>query len=378
MPKPVPSPSLLRNAAVSLISICAIGTHAQDSVTIALKELTEQDKFDEIIAKYGDHSGELSARGLYYIGHAYYMKEEDAKCISFMDRSIAKDATDPAPHFIKASTLNYMGKYKDAIAGFNTAIGLEPNDPAFHSGMGDAYMELEKPEQALDAYKKATELSDCPARTFLMLGQLYADMGRNEEALPAFYEVKAREQPGSERYVMALYNIGLCESLVGAHEKAEPIFIELLQHTPTDHHAMAKLIQVFYHQQQYEKARPYREKLYSAYVKGELKDNLKDMFCFDQFKWNGHLVLVFERYQTEGNGDIYDKHIFYVRDGKGNTLMRAQTEFSPVSKELGGPKYLLCAWKDGVHYNPGVGFNDDLSYEVLRAEAVRLIEKLMK
>ncbi len=101
-------------------------------------------------------------------------------------------------------------------------------------------------------------------------------------------------------------------------------------------------------------------------------------FCFDQFKWKNYLIQVYERYENENKGNIYNKHIFYVIDNVGEIILRVQTEFSPISIELGGPKYLLCANKGTRHYNPGIGFNDDFEYEVLKSNAIKLFEKYMK
>ena len=72
------------------------------------------------------------------------MKEDDNNCLKFMNLSIEKDAKDPAAHYIKASTLNYMGKFDEAIKCFQTAISLNPEDGEFYSGLGDSYYNLQK------------------------------------------------------------------------------------------------------------------------------------------------------------------------------------------------------------------------------------------
>ncbi len=114
---------------------------------------------------------------------------------------------------------------------------------------------------------------------------------------------------------------------------------------PKDFHSYAKLIQIYYHKKEYEKAKPYKNKLYEAYKKGELEDNLKDMFCFDQFKWKNKLIQAYERYE-EGSKDIYNKHLFYVV-GQGNNIeFRIQTViFANFTVEQGESKYLLCRTK---------------------------------
>lgn len=361
-----------------IFTICSLTIFAQDKIIDELKTLSDNKQYDKIIEQHASKSNEYSAKSLYYIGLAYYMKEDDNNCIKFMDLSINKDSKDPAPHYIKASTLNYMGKYNEAIKCFQTAINVKSDDAEFYSGLGDSYYQLEKFDLALENYKKATEQNKCPDRPYSMIAQIYSDLKQNDKALEAFYNAKSKISNQSNSYINALFNIGLLESLKGNYEKAEPVFVELLQLDPTDFHSYAKLIQIYYHRKEYEKAKPYKDKLYEAHKKGLLKDNLKDMFCFDQFKWNDHLIQVFERYENENKGDIYNKHIFYVIDNSDKIVLRVQTEFSPISIELGGPKYLLCANKGGTHYNPGIGFNDDLKYDNLKTEAIKLFEKYMK
>lgn len=65
-------------------------------------------------------------------------------------------------------------------------------------------------------------------------------------------------------------------------------------------------------------------------------------------------------------------------DSGGKTEFSVQTEFSPFSLELGGPKYLLCANKGSVHYNPGIGFTDNFNYDDLKSAVVKLIERYLK
>ena len=362
----------------AILTICSLTTFAQDKITDELKSLSDSEQYDKIIKEYAPKSKDYSAKSLYYIGFAYYMTEDDNNCIKFMDLSIGKDAKDPAPHYIKASTLNYMGKYNDAIKSFQAAIGIKADDAKSYSGLGDSYNQLGKKDLALEAYKKATEQENCPNSAYSMIAQIYYDLKENDKALEAFYVAKSKISKKSDSYINVLFNIGLFESLKGNYEKAEPAFVELLQLDPKDYHSYAKLIQIYYARKDYENAKPYKDKLYEAHRKGELTDNLKDMFCFDQFDWNGKKIMVFERYENENKGEIYEKHIFNIIDSKGNIEYTIQTEFSPISVEFGGTKYILCAWKDNVHINYGLGFNDDFKYDDLKKTVMEVLNGKIK
>lgn len=360
-----------------ILTIWSLIIFAQDKTAEELKTLTDNKQYSKIIEQHTKKSKDYSAKSLYYIGLAYYMKEDDNNCIKFMDLSIDKDSKDPKAHYIKASTLNYMKKYEEAIKSFQNAISLKPDNAEYYSGLGDSYYSLEKLDLALDAYKKATEQKDCPDRPYSFVAQIYSDKKNNDKALEAFYISKSKIDKESNSYINALFNIGLLESLKGNYDKAEPVFVELLQLDPADYHTYSKLIQIYYHKKEYEKAKPYKEKLYEAYKKGQLKGNMKDMFCYDQFKWNDKLIQAYERYE-EGSKDLYNKHIFYIVNQEDKIEYRIQTEYSPVSVEQGGSKYLLCRTKGDTHSTYNIGFNDNFKYDDLKKSVINILEEKIK
>lgn len=363
--------------ALLILIISNLTTFAQDQITRELKTLNDNNEFDKIIEQHASKSLDYSAKSLYYIGLAYYMKEDDSNCIKFMNLSIDKDSKDPASFYIKASTLNYMQKYDEAVKNFQSAINLKSDDAEFYSGLGDSYYNLKKLDLALEAYKKATEQKNCPARPYSFVAQIYSDQKNNDKALEAFYIAKSKIDTKSNSYINALFNIGLLESLKGNYDKAEPAFVELLQLDPTDYHTYAKLIQIYYNRKEYDKAKPYKDKLYEAHKKNQLKDNLKDMFCYDQFKWNDKLIQAFERYQ-EDSKDVYNKHLFYIINQDDKIEYRIQTEYSPISVERDGTKYLLCRTKGDTHSTFNIGFNENFKYDDLKKSVIEVLEEKVK
>lgn len=311
-----------------ICTFCSLTALAQDTLSAILKSLTDDKKYDRIIDNYAATPKDYSAKSLYYIGLAYYMKEDDNNCIKFMNLSIDKDSKDPKPYYIKASTLNYMKNFEYAVKTFQSAIELNPNDCEYYSGLGDSYYNLEKKDLAVEAYKKATQQKEPSDRPFSMIAQIYSEQKKNDKSLEAFYIAKSKISKKSDSYINALFNIGLFESMNRNYDKAEVAYVELIDLSPIDYHSYAKLIQVYYAKKEYEKAKPYKEKLYAAYKKGVLKDNLKDMFCFDQFKWNDKLIQAYERFE-ESSKDIYNKHLFYIVNSDDKVEFRIQTEYSP-------------------------------------------------
>ncbi|SHL24296.1 tetratricopeptide repeat protein [Myroides odoratimimus] len=362
-----------------LLGGAVFSTFGQDSVEVGLKALTDQDKYKEITEIYINDIDKLSAKSLYYIGNAYYMLENDQECLKYINLSIEKDNSNSASYFLKGNTLNYTERYTDAIEAFNQAIKLNPNDALFYSGLGDSYNQLKQYQQALDAFSNATKMENCPIRSFYMLGQLCMDLNMNSEALKAYYVTKSKIDFQSEYYVNILFNIGLLELLANNYKKAEPIFEEIIKISPTDFHSYAKLIQVYYHNKQYEKAEPLKAVLYKAFKQGELVDtDLEDMFCIDQFSWNNKKIMTFERYEEGDKNMIYYKHIFYLLDDNGDVEIQVQTEYSPFAAQTGDVKYLLCASKGSTHYNSGIGLKKGYTYQYAKILAIQMFEKHMK
>ncbi|CAM3999518.1 MULTISPECIES: tetratricopeptide repeat protein [Flavobacterium] len=358
------------------VAICLLGisNYAQEQIISELKKAYEEKSYDLIISKHSDKVNEYPAEAVYYIGMAYYMKADDNNAIKIMDISIKKDKSNPDAHFIKGMTYNYMGQFDKAITSFNTAIELDSKNTNYFSGLGDSYFSQKEYNKALIAYTTATEKNDPTERAFVMIPQVYVQLNQLEKALEAFYKSSEIISKESGSYITILYNIGLYEYLNKNYDKSEIAYKELIEIAPNDYQSYAKLIQVYYGKKEYEKAKPLREKLYQAYKGGELEGNLKSMFCFDQFEWNGKLILAFERFAVK-EGQLYYKHVFYIPNEKGETEFTIQTENSPVSVELGGPKYVLGMDKGGAHSTFRYGFNEDLNYEDLKKTVLLVLEE---
>lgn len=127
-----------------IISFCSFSLSAQTDISEELKLLSESDQYSRILENYTKDYTDYSAKSLYYIGLAYYMTGDDTNCLKIMDLSIKKDPNDPAPYHIKASTLNYMQKYEEAIVHFKKAIELNPDKSQSYTGTGDSYYNLKK------------------------------------------------------------------------------------------------------------------------------------------------------------------------------------------------------------------------------------------
>ena len=364
-----------------LLFLFSISLGAQETLVDSLRNFYDSEKYDFIISNYAEKASTYPARAIYYIGMAYYMKEEDEKCIQFMDLSIEKDNQDFDPYYIKGMTYNYMNQFEEAISSFEKAALINPETSIPLIGMGDSYFSLKNYEKALESYQEACTKTDDTDRAYFMIPQVYANQNKIEKALEAFYTAKANISKENSSYVTVLYNIGLFELLNHEYERAKVVYEELLSLSPNDYETYSKMIQIFYGKQEYEKAQPYKDQLYTAFKEGLLTDHLEDMFCIDQFKWNNKSIRVFERYQEKPDEGklLFNKHLFYILDENEEIESRIQTEYSEISLELGGPKYLLGMNKGKTHFTfSSLGFNDPIEYSKLKDAVIKVLNEEVK
>lgn len=361
---------------ISLLMLILVGlaVRSQDSILLRMMLWNDSQDFESIIKNYSNQRDQLGARGLYYLARAYYMTDQDSMALILYDQSLAKDPQDAEAYAGKAYSLIYLERYKEAIPVFEKSIALQPDKPRVHTGMGDAFFYDGRFANARQSYMRAVELDSLSLRPYAQIASTYLEEGEQAKALEWYYRGRPHLAQDPETGRRVLFNIGLIEYLVGSNEKAMEAFEDFVEMYPDDYHAYAKLIQTYYRAQQYEKALPWRKKLFEAHAKDELPEHMKDAFCFDQFKWKENDVQVFERFQEGKSKNIYYKHIFYVLDKEGEVLFSIQTEYSPYAVELGTATYLLGMNKGNTHSTFGVGFKEEVDYPSLKTAVMQVLE----
>ena len=364
-----------KSLTIVLLSLFALGATAQSVTPLSQELLLERKQYDEIINRYLSDTTSYSAKTLYNVGLAYYYKNDDTATLRLMDRSIEKNPNDPRAHFIKGSSLGYLKRYNEAVTAFKHAIQLDSTASSSLNGLGEAYYNLGKKELALETLQQAILKPNPSYNAFVTIAQIYTDEGRDDKALAIYYEAKDKVDKQSDGYADVLYDIAIYEQKAGNHKTAEPILLELISIAPEQYYAYPRLIQAYHGLQQYDKAKEYKKKMYEFHDKGLLQKNLADMFCFEQFKWKDKLIQCFERYQEQSKS-IFNKHLFYVTDSAGNTVIRIQTEYSPFLAEQGdNAKYILCASKGSYHATYGYTFKEDFKYEDLKNAVIAVLEE---
>ncbi len=123
-----------------------------------------------------------------------------------------------------------QGRLDEAIAEFEEAIKINPDDAKAHYNLGLTYDNQGRLDEAIAEYKEAIRLNPDDANAHLNLGVAYADQGQLEEAI-AEYQEAIRIHPD---YANAHFNLGLAYDEQGRTEEAIAEYQEAIRINPDD------------------------------------------------------------------------------------------------------------------------------------------------
>jgi tetratricopeptide (TPR) repeat protein len=132
-------------------------------------------------------------------------------------------------------------KWSEATDAYKLAIRVDPNYPPAHGGLGHAYLNAGKPEQALAAFKEQVRLAPNDADAQFDLGYYYNFMGRHGEAFAPL--VKATQLDPT--FAEAFYEIGYAYSRGDDYSKSIGFFRSAIRLKPDYAEALLGLGQVY-------------------------------------------------------------------------------------------------------------------------------------
>lgn len=356
-----------------MLTLCSNYAFAQDIIGDKAEAYYANQQYDELIELLTPNARDYSARTNYFIGLAYYALGDDDHCIEYMENTISADKHYADAHFIKGISLNYIGEFKKAVKSFESAIELDTTAAAYYSGLADAYYNLEEVDEALEAYKKATLLNDCPERPFIMIPLIHLARGDTEEALPGFYTAKSNMVIGSENYTTALYNIGLLEYRDSNYTQAEKALTELLMIDGEDFEGYIALIQVYHVQGKYNKTTTLCEQIRKAYDWEVLPESVGNQYMLEQFNLDTLSVYAYERL-PQPEDELYYKiqfKVYYNDEFLYSIQLQRNIEDDDPQR-----KYVLGMDRNGKNSTFEQWFSEDTEYETIREAVVEFLQQL--
>ena len=116
-----------------------------------------------------------------------------------------------------------MNRYEEALAAYDAALKLNPDDPSTLGNQGVALALMGRNEEALAAFDRSLELRPSHFATHYNRGVVLSDLGRHEEAVAAYGEAlkRRRDDPGTlNNRGVALARLGRHREAAASHKKA--------------------------------------------------------------------------------------------------------------------------------------------------------------
>ena len=134
----------------------------------------------------------------------------------------------------KALTFYSLEQYDRAIAAYNKAIEIAPENVWLWNNRGEAYTRMEQYERAIADFQQAIALD--AARSFVSwnnLGKLYYQQGDYRQAIDAYEEALAVKS----NYLPALIGLGNVQKNIGIYSQASESYDRALTINPNYHEA---------------------------------------------------------------------------------------------------------------------------------------------
>ncbi|NQY67899.1 MAG: tetratricopeptide repeat protein, partial [Flavobacteriales bacterium] len=335
--------------------------------------------FYKILKYKSKKEDSLSAKSLFYKGMSAFMLKQDHEALDYFIKSINRDGKVGITFYQKGITLVFLKDYRKAIDAFDMAIQISPNEPKYHLVRGDAHLDLGELEDAIINYVHASSLSNCPPSVYTDIAFAYGEMGDFNESREAYAMALKFYQPNADEYAGITYNIGFAQQMNGDYFDAKKTFEKYLLKHPYNYAAMAKLIQINYELNNIAAATYLKKLLRYAYDNKQLKGEMRDKYCIDQFYWNGHLVFAYEFFENNHDNSVEVSHIFQVKDKNKNLICELQLELDSTNTNSNENVYYLCIIKDDLHQKFGMlPFTDKLDYTELKLAIINVLNDQAK
>ena len=186
----------------------------------------------------------------FYRGNACYFKGDYERAIADFDQAIELKPDDADAYFNRGVVYYYKGDYDHAIAEYDQAIKLKPDYPAAYNNRGLAYADKGDYERAIADFDRAIELKPDYPVAYTNRGIAYADKGDYERAI-ADFDRAIEFRPDD---AMAHYNRGLAYYYKGDYEQAIADFDQAIKLNPNYAAACCSRGLAYYYKGDYDRA----------------------------------------------------------------------------------------------------------------------------
>lgn len=145
------------------------------------------------------------------------------EALAAFETAIGIDACDAMSWSGKADVLQALGRHGDALTALDEAIQLDPSSAAYWSGKAVVLYELRRLPEALAAVERVIQLSPEDSVAWRRKGAILGQVGRGEDGLAACEKAIRLDSCSSETWCIkgnVLRDLGRHEEAVAAYEEA--------------------------------------------------------------------------------------------------------------------------------------------------------------
>lgn len=294
------------------------------SFSQSIKQQFDAGNFDELI-KNTDNVEKLTGEELYYVGFAFFRKEDDRKAIEFYDKALLKGFNNPIIYFQKGLSQVYLSKFNEAIANYNKAISLEPK-PEFYLEKGRVY-KLQK--------LRAEEITT------------YLEGLQNAEKIKFYVDL-----------IKVTGNFYYAETKEFA--KAVEIYKNGISNFPTEYSFYEKIIKALNAQNKFAEADLYFAKMKVFYNEKLLSEEMMTFksVAVDEFEWKAQWLNSYKSFETPKKS-LESLYVVYLIDKTGEKIERKFNIEKTDKFSEKDPQFVICEEINNGHKTYAVGFKDE-------------------
>ena len=146
--------------------------------------------------------------------------------------------------------------------------------------MGLNYLLHDRPDKAIEVFVKALDVETETIETHLALGNLFRRRGEVDRAIRIHQNLVSRDTLDTRQRGLALLELGLDYSRSGLFDRAESLFLELLELGSYQSQALRHLVEIYQQEQDWTKALEFSSRLEAA--SGESRATERSHFLCEQ------------------------------------------------------------------------------------------------
>ncbi len=185
------------------------------------------------------------------LAKAYRKNNEYSKALQAIEKAISLNSDATVPHMLKGNILYDIGKYKEAVSAYKTALKLKPNNPSLLYNLALSFLKAGDEFAAIEYLKKAGGLDtsgEVTFRAYSRLGIIFTEKLQFNHAEQYLLQAKRLRPKNS----LIAYNLGIAYLKQKKQDLALKEFSDALKYSSKDKNMLEYLGEAFFTAKDYD------------------------------------------------------------------------------------------------------------------------------